>query len=215
MSEFFGNCRYHQQTLIDSGTFSDGSITFQVTREVTVGEPDTFYISLDIASNAPVGNSVGVKADSSYITVKSPDTVSTEGFPIESGIAEIQAAGGWPSDPTVNVPICTAAGSQYDPQLVSDGTGGAIITWWDWRSDYGNIYAQRVNSSAAVLWTTDGVPICTAAGNQEHPQLVSDGVGGAIITWIDARSGYNIYAQRADGCRITNAANSIYEDITK
>ncbi|HIE27708.1 TPA: hypothetical protein EYP66_10515, partial [Candidatus Poribacteria bacterium] len=106
-----------QQTLIDSGAFSDGSITFQVTREITVEEPDTFYISLDIASDAPAGNSVGVKmADSSYITVKSPDTVSTEGFPIESGVAEIQAAGGWPTDPAVNVPISTATGDQYSPQ---------------------------------------------------------------------------------------------------
>jgi len=40
----------------------------------------------------------------------------------------------WPSDPTVNVPICTEAGYQYFPQLVSDGAGGAIITWYDWRS---------------------------------------------------------------------------------
>ena len=33
----------------------------------------------------------------------------------------------WPSDPTVNVPICTAGGYQGSPQLVSDGEGGAII----------------------------------------------------------------------------------------
>ena len=33
----------------------------------------------------------------------------------------------WPSDPTVNVPICTAADDQRHPQLVSDGAGGAII----------------------------------------------------------------------------------------
>ena len=33
----------------------------------------------------------------------------------------------WPSDPTVNVPICTAADDQHEPQLVSDGAGGAII----------------------------------------------------------------------------------------
>ena len=189
-----------QQTLIDSGIFSDNSITFHFTREITAEEPDIFYISLDIASDAPVGNGVGVKiADSSYITIKSPDTVSTEGFPIESGIAEIQAAGGWPSDPTVNVPICTSAGDQERPQLVSDGAGGAIITWEDERSDSGDIYAQRVDASGAVLWTTDGVPICTAADRQYYSQLVSDGAGGAIIMWQDKRSGnYDIYAQRVD-----------------
>jgi hypothetical protein len=105
----------------------------------------------------------------------------------------------WPSDPTVNVPICTAAGDQSDPQLVSDGAGGAIITWMDYRSGNWDIYAQWVNSSSTMLWTTDGVPICTAAGDQNTPQLVSDGAGGAIITWEDMRSGNNdIYAQRVD-----------------
>ena len=190
-----------QQTLIDSGIFSDNSITFHFTREITAEEPDIFYISLDIASDAPVGNGVGVKiADSSYITIKSPDTVSTEGFPIESGIAEIQAAGGWPSDPTVNVPICTAAGTQEHPQLVSDGAGGAIITWMDLRSDDKDIYAQRVDANGIVLWKTDGVPICTAGNYQWFPQLVSDGADGAIITWGDERSDRygDIYAQRVD-----------------
>jgi len=41
-------------------------------------------------------------------------------------LAEITFAE-WPSDPTVNVPICTAANNQYYPQFVSDGAGGAII----------------------------------------------------------------------------------------
>jgi hypothetical protein len=51
----------------------------------------------------------------------------------------------WPSDPTVNVPICTAANDQSSPQLVSDGAGGAIITWVDYRSgSYSDVYAQNV-----------------------------------------------------------------------
>jgi len=110
-----------------------------------------------------------------------------------------QLTSAWPSDPTVNVPICTAANEQSNPQLVSDGAGGAIITWMDRRSDDGDIYAQRVDSNGAVLWTTDGVPICMAEGVQESPQLVSDKAGGAIITWSDSRGGnWDIYAQRVD-----------------
>ena len=105
----------------------------------------------------------------------------------------------WPSDPTVNVPISTAAGSQYSPQLVSDGAGGAIITWYDYRNGGSDIYAQRVDASGTMLWTTDGVPISTAEGERWSPQLVSDGAGGAIITWYDGRSGnYDIYAQRVN-----------------
>ncbi|MBI1923046.1 hypothetical protein HYR99_02230 [Candidatus Poribacteria bacterium] len=103
------------------------------------------------------------------------------------------ARGDWPSDPTVNVPISTAANSQQYPQLVSDGAGGAIITWQD---DRNSGYAQRVSASGAVLWTTDGVPV--AAGFSASPQLVSDGAGGAIITWFEYRDGDDIYAQRVN-----------------
>ena len=112
-------------------------------------------------------------------------------------LAEIAFAE-WPSDPTVNVPICTAANDQDAPQLVSDGAGGAIVTWADRRGDTGDIYAQRVDANGAVLWTTDGVPICTAADCQWGPKLVSDGTGGTIIAWWDVLWGNGICAQRVD-----------------
>jgi len=100
---------------------------------------------------------------------------------------------------TNGMAICTATGDQGHPQLVSDGAGGAIITWSDGRSGSGDIYAHRFDASGTVRWTTDGVEICTATGDQGHPQLVSDGAGGAIITWRDGRSGSgDIYAQRVD-----------------
>jgi FlgD Ig-like domain len=38
--------------------------------------------------------------------------------------------------------------------------------------------------------------VCTDPGYQEAPELVPSGVGGAIVAWVDARSGNNIYAQR-------------------
>jgi len=107
----------------------------------------------------------------------------------------------WSTDPTVNNAICTVAGDQFFPTIVSDGEGGAIITWFDSRvtANIGDIYAQRINSSGEVLWTADGVAICTAAGTQVWPTIVSDGEGGAIITWEDWRNGSlntDIYAQR-------------------
>ncbi|MDI6783160.1 MAG: hypothetical protein QME64_03575 [bacterium] len=99
--------------------------------------------------------------------------------------------------------VCSASNSQFTPQLISDGTSGAIITWEDWRrgSDNADIYAQRINSIGSTLWALNGVAICTAGGDQRYPYLVSDGLGGAIITWIDNRSGYSnhdIYAQRVN-----------------
>ena len=103
----------------------------------------------------------------------------------------------WTDDSTVNKAISTAADDQKSPAVVSDGAGGAIITWEDRRggSNY-DIYAQRVDSNGNVLWTTDGVPIATGAGiNENKPTIVSDGSGGAIIAW---EVGSDIYAQRVD-----------------
>ena len=117
------------------------------------------------------------------------------------------------------VAICTANYEQWYPQVVSDSVGGAIITWRDFRSasDY-DIYAQRINTTGDVQWTTDGIEICTANDPQDYPQLISDGVGGAIITWQDNRSSNtDIYAQRInatgdvqwtpDGVKIGTAFN--------
>jgi hypothetical protein len=104
----------------------------------------------------------------------------------------------WATD---GVAVCAATDHQWYPEPVSDGSGGAIITWGDWRSgSAADIYAQRISADGAVQWTTNGVAICTASGDQNYPQIVSDGSGGAIITWGDTRSGANdVYAQRISG----------------
>ena len=103
---------------------------------------------------------------------------------------------------TVNgVPISTATNNQIQPVITSDSTGGAIITWMDFRSgtDF-DIYAQRVNAAGVVQWTANGLPIVTAPTHQGYQTITSDGAGGAIIAWQDERGpNYNIYAQRVDG----------------
>jgi predicted lipoprotein with Yx(FWY)xxD motif len=103
----------------------------------------------------------------------------------------------WTTD---GVPLCTATGSQWEPTLVSDGAGGAIVTWQDYRSGSNyDIYAQRINASGAVQWTTDGVPLCTATTYQYSPIITSDGAGGAIVAWVGESSwNYHIYAQKVN-----------------
>jgi hypothetical protein len=108
-------------------------------------------------------------------------------------------ASGTPLWTTNGVAICTATGDQTSPQITSDGVGGAIITWLDLRGSDCDIYAQRVDASGSVVWTTNGVAICTATGSQIGARITFDGEGGAIVTWKDFRSGYwDIYAQRVD-----------------
>ncbi|MBI5168740.1 MAG: T9SS type A sorting domain-containing protein [Candidatus Eisenbacteria bacterium] len=95
------------------------------------------------------------------------------------------------------VVVCSASGNQSLPELVPDGTGGAIVVWEDVRSGNSDVYAQRINSSGTPQWTANGVAICTAANSQSSVSVASDGAGGAIIGWQDYRALNNdIYTQR-------------------
>ncbi len=105
------------------------------------------------------------------------------------------------------VPVYTGASSPTLPQVISDGAGGAIIAWLDYRGDgvFTDIFAQRINSAGVVQWAANGVPICTAQSTQENPRLTTDGAGGAIIVWEDRRNlgAYpEVYAQRVSGTGI-------------
>jgi hypothetical protein len=95
------------------------------------------------------------------------------------------------------------AESSIYPQVVSDGSGGAIIAWNDFRNATIDIWAQRIGATGNVVWPApEGMPICTASGDQRNSRITTDGGGGAIIVWEDGRGSYwDIYAQRvgADG----------------
>jgi hypothetical protein len=110
------------------------------------------------------------------------------------------AIAAWPNSPLVNVPLCaTHSGGTY-PRSVSDGAGGAIVTWQDYRNGNWDLYAQRVSASGAPRWTANGVALCTAAGTQKYAVAVADGAGGAIVAWADARGGnWRVYTQRISG----------------
>ncbi len=114
------------------------------------------------------------------------------------------AAAQWSSDPSVNTPVCTAPDQQTQPQVISDGLGGAIIVWQDLRDSAttgSDIYAQRFDASGNPKWSINGIPVCTATGDQLHPQLCGDDSGGAIITWED---------YRLSDCPLPSACSAIY-----
>ncbi|MBI3766091.1 MAG: T9SS type A sorting domain-containing protein, partial [Ignavibacteriales bacterium] len=124
----------------------------------------------------------------------------------------------WTAD---GVPISTATFTQGFPKIASDGVGGALVTWSDYRNGADlDVYAQRVNAAGVVQWTANGVAICKEPNNQ-FPIIVGDGAGGAIIAWTDYRgSGASpqVYAQRVNdagvvqwminGVAISTALNS-------
>jgi hypothetical protein len=103
---------------------------------------------------------------------------------------------------TVNgVALCTATGNQYPSRIVSDGAGGAIVAWEDFRGASSDIYARRIGANGIAQWTANGNVVCAAADGQASLTMVETGTGSAILAWHDFRSGSSadIYAQRVDG----------------
>jgi predicted transcriptional regulator len=72
----------------------------------------------------------------------------------------------------------------HSPLPVSDGSGGAIIIWEDSRHGLASIFAQRVGSDGTMEWQPGGVQVCYIRSNASlfFRQIVSDGVGGAIVS---------------------------------
>ena len=123
------------------------------------------------------------------------------------------------------IAVCKIANNQYEPRPASDGNGGVVITWQDYRkgadctfdafdqhdntkadlceekqlNDW-NIYAQHIDISGRAKWTANGITISSSNVDQLKPQPAYDGKGGTIITWrsADKENDHNIYAQRID-----------------
>ncbi|MCK4774619.1 MAG: hypothetical protein KAT30_07525, partial [Candidatus Krumholzibacteria bacterium] len=97
------------------------------------------------------------------------------------------------------VAVCSAPRDQEDCTVVSDGAGGAIVCWEDYRylveSD---VFAQRIDASGAPAWKSDGEPVGVYFYHQDKPAIVTDSEHGALIFWHDYRnsSHYDLYGQR-------------------
>ena len=119
------------------------------------------------------------------------------------------ARANWPHSPSGNVPVCTAAGDQYDKTFCApDGNGGAFVCWMDRR--YGDrlmkVYVQHLAAAGVVdaFWPLDGLAVCTADSAQYVEGMIADGSGGVIIAWFDQRGGtdWDIYAQRVNAAGV-------------
>jgi len=107
------------------------------------------------------------------------------------------------------IPICNVLGNQsfvqhFTHAAVSDGAGGALVVWSDTRSGGPNFYIQHVTSSGSSVYAANGIPVAALPATQLNPAICNDNAGGAIVTWIDDRSGdWNLYAQRISAVGVT------------
>lgn len=98
------------------------------------------------------------------------------------------------------IAVTTNVSDQYYPILITDVSGGALITWQDERSAETKVYVQGVDASGSPRWVADGVAVSTATGSQTSHDMVTDGVGGTVVSWIqrDGTGETSLYAQRID-----------------
>jgi len=73
----------------------------------------------------------------------------------------------------------------YDPQVIGDGSGGAIIVWMT----HNDLYGQRIDSDGNIRWSKDGVKIKGSEGPQSTSyEAIAAGSRSAIISFTK-RSG--------------------------
>jgi len=100
--------------------------------------------------------------------------------------------------------ICIADDYQFNPQICTDGEGGAIINWVDLRDVA--CYAQRINSTGDGQWGSNGSLLASSVGMFSYNTMHSDGEGGAIIAVRGFFS--NLYA-----LRINSSGNILYATL--
>ena len=101
--------------------------------------------------------------------------------------------------------ISVSPGAQNNSVIASDGNDGAFIAWEDNRNSTTNvydIYLQKIDKDGYTIFADDGIPICTADGNQLDPKIVESNDGSAIVFWLDQRinpaNSIVLYAQKID-----------------
>lgn len=129
------------------------------------------------------------------------DTRNEGSFAFDIYAQHLDASGSYVWPPSGSG-VCTEI--PYDqrvPRVVPDGTGdGVFIAWQDLRFlSAWKIYAQHLgpDGSPSAGWDPDGNPVATTPRSQEYHSLVADGLGGALISWLDGvGSESQIQAQR-------------------
>jgi hypothetical protein len=115
------------------------------------------------------------------------------------------------------IAVDSTANSSENISICTDGNGGAFIAWDEyWQSSYEAIFAQHINSSGVIQWSTLPYPLKISYPSYGvyayEPQLIPDGDNGFIITWYDDRNYYqdDIFAQRLN---VSGAELWSYDDV--
>lgn len=105
-----------------------------------------------------------------------------------------------PRWPVNGIAVSAPPGAQELPVIAEDGAGGAFVAWEDARDPNNlDVFAEHVLSTGTLdpAWPVDGLPVGATIGSQGRPAIGFDGCHGAIVAWVDNRSGTadHIFAQ--------------------
>jgi len=169
-----GGANVYAQRVRSDGTlaagWTDGGIPIAIgkaNRAAARDEAGGFYV----ASSTP-GPSLGF--DGSYYLLR----FRFDGTP----------SPGWPAGGVV---VCNELGNRAGIRLDADGTGGALLTWYDYRPPYnltgGEIFAARVLADGALAagWVVNGTLVSdpSDATQAYAPFVARDAQGGGYIAW--------------------------------
>jgi len=148
-------------------------------------------LKIDAEGNLPWGED-GVSLDLGLSDIASDNSggIIVVSYAVGNICAQRVNSGGNILWQTGGVEVCGIRGGEA--QVVSDGSGGAIIAyeryipWGDGKQ--GNrdvdIYAQRIDAEGNILWGPDGVPVCVKPTWSYDPAIIDDGAGGAIVFFV-------------------------------
>jgi hypothetical protein len=91
--------------------------------------------------------------------------------------------------------IATGTDTQFSPDIVADGAGGAYVCYHRVSPQY-DVYAARISAAGQLVGP---LSLGVAGSYERYPRIAPDGVGGAVVVWRDTRNGHaDIYGQRVD-----------------
>lgn len=122
------------------------------------------------------------------------------------------------------MPVIEYEGDQFGQKVVSDNRGNFIVAWIDRRftKQFGNIYAQKLNSNGEIQWIESGIDLGTYGNSEKsYLNLVSDEQGGAIAIFKDKREkkseifGQKIYSTGTYAGQILGLKAELIDDSVK
>ena len=193
---FLTGCPQHNEQLYGARVTSDGNGSAFIVYEATNGE--NMYVQKISADGKTVWGEKGVLLGNS----------GSQAYSFFSFNIIYDAAGGaivvWPDSsqdkfqPISHLSRISAEGNllwqhdfSYFNQLLSDGSGGAIICYDDplsTNSDDKDLIIVKIDSNGNSPWDLQGVTVPRKGYQSNTLQITSDGSGGAIVVWEELES---------------------------